>query len=394
MSFGFAQRPPFQIIAAVDAEIGKPCAGAGRLGCNETYLGNIGIAPLACDIASLDPRSFLREIAHRMSPPLRRGSLTALLCCPPCTDFSRAKPDNHLADRPKNSLIAKCADFVEALLPEFVILENARELICGNHPHHYGDFTERLTRLGYDVRGGIHLLTKFGLPQIRERAVVIASRLGPAKTLDDLWDGWTVTKEATTVRHAICGLQERPLHGGDANGCDPMHAAPGFSSELVRRRMEAIPRDGGSWTDLIGHPAADELMIGSMKNRVVRNDIGSHPDVYGRLAWDRPCVTIKRECAHVGNGRYAHPVETRLLTVREMALLQGFPDGYVFSGTSLSNRYRHIGDAVPPLISYQLSALVTWMKTGKRPVPAKWVLPDASLLPADILRRDQFGWQS
>jgi DNA (cytosine-5)-methyltransferase 1 len=65
--------------------------------------------------------------------------------------------------------------------------------------------------------------------------------------------------------------------------------------------------------------------------------------------------------------------------------LQGFPDGYVFSGTSLSNRYRHIGDAVPPLISYQLSALVTWMKTGKRPAPAKWVLPDASLQAEDIV---------
>jgi DNA (cytosine-5)-methyltransferase 1 len=193
-----------------------------------------------------------------------------------------------------------------------------------------------------------------------------------------------VTKEAMSVRHAIGGLQERPLHGDEADGSDPMHAAPGFGSELVRRRMEAIPRDGGSWTDLIDHPDAAELMIGSMKTRVVRNDIGSHPDVYGRLAWDRPCVTIKRECAHVGNGRYAHPVETRLLTVREMALLQGFPDGYVFSGTSLSNRYRHIGDAVPPLISYQLSALVTWTKTGKRPRSAAWVLPGSSLRPRDI----------
>jgi DNA (cytosine-5)-methyltransferase 1 len=385
MSYGFAQRPPFRIIAAVDAEIGKPCAGAGRLGCNDTYLANIGIAPLARDIASVDPQAFLHEIADRTSPPLVRGSLTALLCCPPCTDFSRAKPANHLTDRPKNSLVAKCGDFVEAFLPEFVILENARELICGNHPHHYRDFAERLTRLGYQVRGGIHVLTKYGLPQIRERAIVVASRLGPVKTLDDLWNGRVVSQEATTVRHAIGRLQDRPLNCGDSNGCDPMHAAPGFGSELVRRRMEAIPRDGGSWTDLIEHPAADELMIGSMKSRVVRNDIGSHPDVYGRLAWDRPCVTIKRECAHVGNGRYAHPEETRLLTVREMALLQGFPDGYVFCGSSLSNRYRHIGDAVPPLISYQLSALVTWMKTGKRPGPSEWVLLRSSLRFGDVI---------
>jgi DNA (cytosine-5)-methyltransferase 1 len=96
-------------------------------------------------------------------------------------------------------------------------------------------------------------------------------------------------------------------------------------------------------------------------------------------------VTIKRECAHVGNGRYAHPEQTRLLTVREMALLQGFPDTYDFASASLANRYRHIGDAVPPLISYQLSALVSWMKTGQRPEPEQWLLPGTSLLREDIV---------
>jgi DNA (cytosine-5)-methyltransferase 1 len=385
MSYGFARRPPFRLVAAVDAEIGKPCAGKGRLGCNETYAANIGLEPFARDIAELNPRAFLAEIASRTSPPLARGGLTALLCCPPCTDFSRTKPTNHLNDRPGNSLVAKCADFVEALLPEFVILENARELICGNHPHHYRSFVKRLERLGYQVRGAVHVLTKFGLPQIRERAIVIASRIGPVRTLEDLWAGWQVDPSATTVRHAIAALNDRPLETAVRRGADPAHAAPGFGSDLVRRRMEAIPPDGGSWTDLIGRPDADELLIASMKSRVTRNDVGSHPDVYGRLRWDRPCVTIKRECAHVGNGRYGHPEQTRLLTAREMSLLQGFPSDYAFPTASLANRYRHIGDAVPPLISYQLSALVAWMKTGRRPRPRAWTLPGTSLRPDDIL---------
>jgi DNA (cytosine-5)-methyltransferase 1 len=384
MSYGFARRPPFRLIAAVDAEIGKPCEGVGRLGCNDTYRANIGLEPLARNLAVLDPSAFLDEITERSSPSLTRGALTALLCCPPCTDFSRAKPANHVTDRPGNTLVAKCADYVEAFFPEFVILENARELICGNHPHHYRGFVERLKKAGYEVRGGIHLLTKYGLPQVRERALVIASRVGPVKTLDDLWEGWTVKPAATTVRHAIGALEDRPLHTGHDSGHDPMHAAPGFGSELVRRRMEAIPRNGGSWTDLIDHPESDELLIGSMKSRVARNNVGSHPDVYGRLSWDRPCVTIKRECAHVGNGRYAHPVQTRLLTAREMSLLQGFPDGYQFPVASLASRYRHIGDAVPPLISYQLSALVAWMKTGRRPRPKDWLLPGTSLRIEDV----------
>jgi DNA (cytosine-5)-methyltransferase 1 len=384
MSYGFASRPPFRLIAAVDAERAKPCEGFGRLKCNETYRANIGVAPFDRDIGAMDPEAFLHEISDLTTPRLRRGSLTALLCCPPCTNFSRAKPANHLSDQPGNALVAKCADFVEALLPEFVVMENARELITGNHPHHYREFVSRLEALGYAVRGGVHLLTKYGLPQIRERALVIASRASSVRTLDDLWHGWEVAPEATTVRHAISAMSRPRLAAGVASPGDSMHQAPGFATELVRRRVDAIPADGGSWTDLVDHPQADELLIDSMKERLARNDTGSHPDVYGRLSWDRPCVTIKRECAHVGNGRYAHPEQTRLLTVREMASLQGFPHKYEFRSSSLANRYRHIGDAVPPLISYQLSALVQWMKSGKRPTPADWVLAGCSLRTSDI----------
>lgn len=384
MSCGFARRPPFRLIAAVDAEMAKPCEGFGKLGCNSTYLANIGIEPLERNIAELDPGAFFAEIAARTNPPLRRGDLTAFLCCPPCTDFSRAKPTNHLLDSDKNSLVAKCADFVETMFPEFVLMENARELIRGNHPHHYRGFVRRLEELGYEIVGEIHILTKYGLPQIRERALVIASRIAPVKTLKDLWEGWAVEDKATTVRHAIGHLNSRPVRAGEPDPLDSMHQSPGFATDLVRQRIEAVPHDGGSWFDLAAHPKANELLIDSMRNRLQLNDLGSHPDVYGRMAWDKPAPTIKRECAHVGNGRYAHPEQTRLLTVREMALLQGFPEDYDFVSESLANRYRHIGDAVPPLISYQLSALVAWMKTNVRPQPEEWIMPGTSLRRSDI----------
>lgn len=387
MSSGFARRKPFRVIAAIDAEEAKPCERAGILDCNGTYGANIGIKPFARDVGRLDPPSFLVEIADRVEPPLRRGDLTVLLCCPPCTDFSRAKPSNHLVDSSKNSLVVKCADLVDALYPEFVVMENARELIRGSNAHHYREFKNRLERMGYEVRGAVHMLTKYGLPQVRERAIVIASRIGRAETLDDLWDGWEVDTTATTVRHAIGSLASRPVEAGMKNDEDPMHQAPGFASELVWRRMDAIPHDGGSWYDLADHPEADELLIDSMKDRLARRDLGSHCDVYGRMAWDRPAPTIKRECAHVGNGRYAHPEQTRLLTVREMAFLQGFPGDYIFTAKSLANRYRHIGDAVPPMIAYQFSALILWMKTGRRPEPEEWILPGTSLSVSDLRRK-------
>ena len=105
----------------------------------------------------------------------------------------------------------------------------------------------------------------------------------------------------------ISHLAHPLLGAGERSPSDPMHLCPGFATDAVRRRIEATPADGGSWFDLAEHPRRDELLIHSMRDRLRRNDLGSHPDVYGRMAWDRPAPTIKRECAHVGNGRYAHP---------------------------------------------------------------------------------------
>ena len=146
-----------------------------------------------------------------------------------------------------------------------------------------------------------------------------------------------------------------------------------------------MPHDGGSWAELLRHPDSPTLLTPAMTRRVARGDFGSHPDIYGRLWWDRPAVTIKRECGHVGNGRYAHPEQDRLCTVREMSLLQGFPRDYQFTG-SLANMYRHIGDAVPPLISYQLAGLSEWILTGVRPDPAGLLLAGCPLSTGDLLR--------
>jgi DNA (cytosine-5)-methyltransferase 1 len=146
-----------------------------------------------------------------------------------------------------------------------------------------------------------------------------------------------------------------------------------------------VPHDGGSWADLIRCHDSSVLLTPAMSRRAAIGDLGSHPDIYGRLHWDKPAVTVKRECGHIGNGRYAHPEQDRLCSVREMSILQGFPRDYRLVG-SLANMYRHVGDAVPPLISYQLAGLSRWILTGERPAPEELILPGCHLGPADIHR--------
>jgi DNA (cytosine-5)-methyltransferase 1 len=310
--------------------------------------------------------------------------LAVLTACPPCTGFSRAVASNHLRDDHRNGLVGRIGEYAALLQPDIVLIENARELVTGRFSGHLRGLLEDLYRLGYQAGADTHFLTEFGLPQRRERAIVIAVRRPlPLHGLRDLWHGWRADAKATHVRRAIWDLP--PVQAGRAHPADPLHISPALRAPLSQRRLAAVPHDGGGWADLIQRGDVAGLLTPAMARRVARGDLGSHPDIYGRLWWDRPAVTIKRECSHIGNGRYAHPEQDRLCTVREMALLQGFPRDYTFTGT-LANMYRHIGDAVPPLISYQLAALCQWILSGVRPAPEELILPGCHLVPGDLVR--------
>jgi DNA (cytosine-5)-methyltransferase 1 len=379
MSYGYFAHPSFEIVGAIDAQVGKPSSGKGTLDCNSTYALNMGVEPLEADLQELNGVALKKLLQERLDG----RELSVLSACPPCTGFSRTNPNNHMKDDPRNSLVARTAMWVEALRPRVLVMENARELLNGNFSHHFKILENCLLKLGYNVHSSIYLLNRFGLPQKRERALIIAARCDTdLKTLDDLWECFEVQPEATYVRRAIQDLPA--VEAGEASPDDPMHVSPRMTADTSIRRIQLMPSDGGSWADLRNHPEAETVLTPAMLRSIAKADFGSHPDVYGRLWWDRPAVTIKRECAHIGNGRYSHPEQNRLCTVREMAILQGFPRDYRFTSTALSNMYRHIGDAVPPLISYQLAWVTHWMLSGERPDIRKCILARTNLRPADI----------
>ena len=376
MSYGFHAHPSFKIVGAVDAQLGKPSTRAGSLDCNSSYTLNMKLTPTEANLADIDPGALKQRLGI--------DSVDVLSACPPCTGFSRTNASNHLVDDRRNSLVPRVALYAAALNPSVVVMENARELLKGNFKEHFELLQNQLDELGYEVSSGVHLLNTFGLPQIRERALIIAAKrpLSP-RSLTDIWDGFSVNPSATTVRRAISHLP--PLRDGEVHPNDPSHASPRFAQSINRERIQRIPRDGGSWRHLINAGKdGEKYLTPAMQRLVERNRLGSFPDVYGRMAWDKPAPTIKRECGHVGNGRYTHPENDRLCSLREMAILNGFPSQYEFGGTSLANKYRHVGDAVPPLISFQIASAVSWTLTGKRPNIADIVLPNTSLRAEDI----------
>ena len=381
-SAGFRGHGRWRLRAAADLEVAKPSDDAsGGTECNATYEANHGLRPMRADLATLDPADLMSAAG------LARGDTACLVACPPCTGFSRANPGNHLADGRRNGLVGRVGDFLRALRPLALVMENSRELVTGVHAFHWHGLRAVLEAEGYDVRCEVHRLERLGLPQSRERVIVTACRTGPARTLSELWEGWEPDPACVTVRSALGRLAE-----WHATGAADPHGAPcrGMGSG-VAARISATPHDGGGWVDVARDPARRHVLTPDCLRRWEAGKLNSHPDIYGRMWWDRPAPTIKRECAHVGNGRYAHPVEDRLLTVREMATLQGFPFGYRFPAAALANRYRVIGDAVPPLVARQVAACAGWMLDGRRPDPASWVMPDTTLRLSDLRRTGGAG---
>ncbi|MBB4892371.1 DNA (cytosine-5)-methyltransferase 1 [Streptomyces olivoverticillatus] len=379
MSFGFHAHPSFEMHGAADVEVGKPSTGHGAIGCNATYEANIGVKPMGVDLSVIEAD----ELAAQIAPS---GGVDVLLACPPCTGFSRAVSKNWAQDDPRNSLVARVADHVAVMRPKVVLMENVPQLLTGNFRHHFQALKTSLEGMGYTVKASSHLLTRFGLPQQRERALVVATAPGfSALTLEDLWHGYSVREEAVTVRRAIAHLPA--VRAGEQHPHDENHTSSALAGESLAR-IAAVPHDGGSWADLLRSPETEKFLIPSMRKAVEAGRLNAYCDVYGRMYWDRPAPTIKRECSHVGNGRYAHPEQDRQCTVRELAILNGFPEDYKFIGQSRKNLYRQIGDAVPPLVSYQLAHVASWILGGEAPELKTAILPGTSLRADDLVAEE------
>ncbi|WP_282943927.1 DNA cytosine methyltransferase [Cellulomonas endometrii] len=128
----------------------------------------------------------------------------------------------------------------------------------------------------------------------------------------------------------------------------------GKLSDLDRVVVQSVPA-GGNWRDLPeDFPSA---RVRQIRESAARGE-GSRSTYYGRLSWDRPSYTISTYLTRPGNGTFIHPELDRLITVREAARLQGFPDRVRFQG-SMRQRCMQVGNAVPPPLAYQLGSTIS-----------------------------------
>ncbi|WP_061937556.1 DNA cytosine methyltransferase [Aureimonas sp. AU22] len=284
-----------------------------------------GLAPvLAVELSHDAVESYERNVAGCVVRADASEAFSDLRCDvlvagPPCQGFSTLGRRDPLDER--NELGLSVLPWVRKSSPRVVVIENVPPFVRSQQWHR---LAEGLRGMGYGIDVWELDAKDFGTPQRRRRAFTVASKVGAIARPEP-------TGTPTTVAEAIMD-PTRPVAADD-----PMNVWPtprGVASERIAR----VPK-GGDKRDII--KLAPELCPPSWLRMGCQAT-----DAWGRMDADAPSNTLRCTFQNPSKGRYLHPVEDRVLSLREGARLQGVPDSWTFAGRPYPVA-RQIGNGVP-----------------------------------------------
>lgn len=345
ISWGF-KKAGFSILAGIDNN--KHALATFELNIPEAKIFNK-------DISKLEPSEIMSYL------DIKQGELEFLVGGPPCQGFSKNVPaKNRFFDDKRNLLVQHFLRFIEGIRPKMVLMENVAELAQAYERGYTEIILEKLLDLGYYAEYRRLLAADFGVPQMRRRAFFLASKekinLFPNPTHSENNKHRDLFKQNgllpyVTVWDAISDLSSITHTGGEY----VMH----YHTEPLTDYQRLMRADG---TKLLYNHKARNLTniqlkrITSIKEGQGFNDLpeelktkGGYSGAYGRLWRDKPAPTITCWVFHPGSGRFSHPLDDRVITIREAARIQSFDDSFIFTG-SYNEQSRQVGNAVPPLL--------------------------------------------
>jgi DNA (cytosine-5)-methyltransferase 1 len=291
-SYAF-KKSGFRIVNAIEID---PIAA-------QTYVQNIGNNIEIGDVSLLKPR----------------GLCDVLIAGPPCQGFSTLGA--RITNDPRNSLCLEVVRWAKILQPSIIVIENVTAFLESKE---WQCLNNKLSKLDYVVEVFVLDAFDYGVPQHRRRSFTIASRVGAVKTPRE-------RHGIRTVREAWEGLPKKP------DGLNH-HYAP-KPSEIALARMRIIP------------PRGDKRDILKLAPRLAPPSwwkvSGEVTDAWGRMDWDTPCNTLRTALLNPSKGRYIHPQQHRVISLREAARLHSIPDSWIFAGLP-TQIARQIGNSVPP----------------------------------------------
>jgi DNA-cytosine methyltransferase len=264
---------------------------------------------------------------------------------PPCQGFSMKGKKLGLNDS-RNFLFLEYVDLVKRIQPEVFIIENVKALIATGNHYFINQIYEKFQELGYGLNHAILNAYNFGVPQTRERTIIIGVKNGRIETMPSGKD-----LPRTTVRDAISDLSY--LNSGEGSDVSDYVNAPKSDYQKMLRVQAR---------QLHNHKATNHAKVAVDKLKMIppEGDKTALPEdlhgrqqfktTWGRLIWDKPSPTIDTRFDTPSNGRNSHPYLHRSITPREAARIQSFPDNFVFYGNKCAI-CKQIGNAVPPLLA-------------------------------------------
>lgn len=292
--------------------------------CRYPFETNNGARFISKDVKSVKPSELKKLYGD--------AEIRILAGCAPCQPFSTYSQRYDTLTSPRWPLLYQFARLIKSVRPDVVTMENVP--LVKKHVV-FDDFVATLRRLGYKVWQDVVDCTQYGLPQTRRRMVILASMIGPIELIAPTHE------KPRTVRDAIGKLP--PIGAGSVHKDDTFHVSSKLS-DLNLGRIRAS-RAGGTWRDW------PERLVAECHRRETGR---TYPGVYGRMTWDDPSPTITTQFYGFGNGRFGHPEQDRAISLREGAILQGFPRDYVFvpkgNPTHFKVLGRMIGNAVPVVL--------------------------------------------
>lgn len=263
-----------------------------------------------------------------------RGKLDLLAGGPPCQGFSVQRIGDD--EDKRNDLVLKYIQLVEEVLPKFFLMENVKG-IAGKRGHEYlNRIMQKAMDIGYHVHFKVIDAQDFGVPQRRQRVVIVGERL--LKGTSPIYkfpSPSTPPGQRITVKMAIGGLPIPPLDGSDHPA--HVHHRRDRLSTLNKKRLASLKPGQGR----------DHLPIELLADcHQLSSDVIGHRNVYGRMAWNDVAPTITARFDSFTRGLFGHPSQLRSISLREGAELQTFPSDMIFTGNKVDIA-RQIGNAVP-----------------------------------------------
>jgi DNA (cytosine-5)-methyltransferase 1 len=318
LTHGFRQKG-FEIVGGIDVDES----------CRHAFESNNDAPFIRRDVAVIK--------AHEVNGLFTPGKARVLVGCAPCQPFSTYNQKN---EDPKWQLLRQFGNLVDEIRPDVLSMENVPRLLNFRGGGTFRQFVRKLHDASYHVACDVLYGPDFGLAQTRSRLVLLASKIGPIEMPRP-----THKTNHRTVRQEIGRL--RPLRPGDVDSNDPLHRASRLSEINLKRISTAKP--GGTWRDWTPNLVAECHRAETGKG---------YASVYGRMEWDAPAPTITTQFYGFGNGRFGHPEQDRALSLREGALLQGFPKSYEFVAPTDRIQFKTVGRLIGNAVPVKLAAAI------------------------------------